>query len=140
MVAVKTGPMSILGKVFGENASGENSLSIFGRHVWMAGRMECSRSQLWEVLFVAGLGAVLGSFLGAGAAFGLSHLGNKKQEPPAQEINLATRGPAPGVIPGAAAGAAGMFYYLYVHGVMTGALRDTRNQLVKKETPQEPKP
>ena len=128
--------MSIMTKIFGQNASGENGLSIFSRHVAAATKNEFKRTQLWEIGLAAGMGLVFGAFLGAGVAAGIMYA--KDGSPIVKQDSTQEEQAAPGVIPGSAAGAAALLYYFYLHNGVSESWRETRRQIADNRQPPTP--
>lgn len=119
--------MSVLGKIFGQNASGENGLSIFTRHAAAALKNDLSsRHKPWELCLVTGMGVLLGAFIGAAAMAGVMYAADGSFT---SQKAIETRTNAPGIDPGAAAGAAGMFYFFFAHQALAGSLRETKKQI-----------
>ncbi len=120
----------MLGKIFGQNASGENGLSVFSRHAAMALKNQYKSNPLWEIAFTTGLGALLGCFIGAGIAAGVSYA---KDGTLAVKQETAEAVSAPGAVPGAAAGGAALFYYFFMHSALTQSWHETRRQIADNQ-------
>lgn len=118
--------MGIMSKIFGQNSSGENGLSIFARHTATAMKNNLSVHKPWEFCLVTGMGALLGAFLGAAVMTGVMYAEDGSLT---SQQAIESRTNAPGIDPGAAMGGAGMFYLFFVHEAMAASLRETRKQI-----------
>ncbi|MBI4030360.1 MAG: hypothetical protein HY370_01670 [Proteobacteria bacterium] len=125
--------MGILSTVFGADSSGKNGLSVYMLNLVKNVRKEYGQHELWEIMFMAGLGGTLGLFIGTGIAAGVpSYLSdNIHKQPAAQTETLTTeeRHSAPGANEGARLGALIALYAFFGHRTVKDAWQETRQHL-----------
>lgn len=133
--------MALLSNIFGQNSSGKNGASIFMRLLTTNAWAEFRRHKPWEIMLLASMGAMIGSFTGAAIHAGVSHLTGVSKAPAQEEIvDFNSRKSAPGVNQGATAGGLLILYLFFIHGALRDACRETKVQIKDSKKLQGPGP